>query len=92
MWQGLENKKPNMIPLNTLNKVSKSICKIICQKDNEKWTGTGNFMSIKFENNAIINCLLTNDHVLDHRHINSIAIKLLLGDNNERTFNIRKKR
>ena len=92
MWQGLENKKPNMISLNTLNKMSKSICKIICQKDNKEWTGTGYFMSIKFENNAIINCFLTNDHVLDHRNINSITIKLLLGDNNEKTFNIRKKR
>ena len=80
MSQESENKKSNMISLNTLNKVSKSICKIICQKGNNKWTGTGFFMSIKYENQVLIKCLLTNYHIIDPFQCYT-EIYLQIGDN-----------
>ena len=67
MEQESEKKKSNMISLDALNKVSKSVCKIIYRKGNKKWTGTGFFMNIKYENQVLINCLLTNYHTLDQQ-------------------------
>ena len=88
MSQVFENKKKKMISLDTLNIVSKSICKLICKKNEEEWTGTGFFMSIKFENEALINCLITNYHVIENQKTN---IKLQIGDN-KKVFNIGEKR
>ena len=90
MSQESENKKSNMISLNALNKVSKSICKIIYRKGNKKWTGTGFFMNIKYENQVLINCLLTNYHILDPNRCYT-SIQLEIG-NITKVFNIRKKR
>ena len=88
MSQVFENKKKKMISLDTLNIVSKSICKLICKNNKEEWTGTGFFMSIKFENEALINCLITNYHVINNQKTH---IKLQIGDN-KKVFNIGKKR
>jgi len=90
MSKGHENKKSNMISIESLNKVSKSICKLICKNSNQEWTGTGFFMSIKFENEALINCLITNYHIID-QHISSTLIQLQIGDN-KKDFNIGKER
>ena len=90
MEQESEKKKSNMISLDALNKVSKSVCKIIYRKGNKKWTGTGFFMNIKYENQVLINCLLTNYHTLDpHRCYTSIQLQI--GDI-KKDFNIRKKK
>ena len=90
MSQIFENKKKKMISLDTLKKVSKSICKLIIKNDKEEWTGTGFFMSIKFENEALINCLITNNHIID-KNISKNHIQLQIGDN-IKDFNIGKKR
>ena len=79
-----------MISLDILNKVSKSICKLIIKNGDEEWTGTGFFMSIKFENEALINCLITNYHIINKK-ISSNNIQLQIGDN-IKTFNIGKER
>jgi hypothetical protein len=91
MKQFHKDRKPKMVSLNILNKLSKSICKLICKNDDDEiWTGTGFFMSIKFENEALINCLITNYHIID-QHINNTLIQLQIGDN-KKTFNIGKER
>ena len=90
MSQIFENKKKKMISLDTLNKVSKSICKLIIKNDKEEWTGTGFFMSIKFENEALINCLVTNYHIINE-NVRGGHVRLQIGDD-KKDFNIGKKR
>ena len=90
MLQIFENKKKKMISLDTLNKVSKTICKLIIKNDKEEWTGNGFFMSIKFENEALINCLVTNYHIINE-NVRGGHVRLQIGDD-KKDFNIGKKR
>ena len=92
MLQGLENEneKSNMISIRSLDKTSKYFCKLICKNDDEEWTGNGFFMSIKFENEVIFNCILANNHIID-RYISNANIQLQIGDS-KKTFNIGKER
>ena len=91
MLQGLENKKSNLISLDTLNKVSKSICKLIFKNDDKECTRTGFFMSIKFEDEVLINCLIINNHIIDRKISSNNNIQLQIGDN-KKTFNIGQER
>ena len=54
------------IPLSTINKVSKSICKIFYEVNHKKMNGTGFFMLLR--NN--LKCLITNNHVISRDLIN----------------------
>ena len=86
-----ENKKSNMVSLETLNKISKSVCNIICQDGkNNKWTGTGFFMIIKYENEDLLKCLITNFHVLPKSIIGKKCnIKIQIGDKNKFNLQLR---
>ena len=90
MSEDYEKKKSNMISLDALNKVSKSVCKIIYRKGNNKWTGTGFFMNIKYENQVLINFLLTNYKTLNPNRFYT-SIQLQIGDI-KKDFIIKKKR
>jgi len=90
MSEESEKKKLNMVSLNALNKVSKSICKIIYQSDDKKCTGTGFFMKIKYKNQVLMNCLITNYHVLN-KYQSYTKIQLQIGESKKK-FNIRTKR
>ena len=91
MSEEIEKKKLNMVSLKSLINVSKSICKIICKNGNKEWTGTGFFMNIKYENKVLLNCLLTNFHVINY-HASNTLIKLEIKDKKAIPFNIRAKR
>ena len=90
MSEDYEKKKSNMISLNALNKLSKSICKIIYRKGNKEWAGTGFFMNIKYENQVLINFLLTNYKTLNPNRFYT-SIQLQIGDI-KKDFIIKKKR
>ena len=63
-----------------LNQMINSICKIKMGAYN----GTGFFCKIKLDENTIINCLMTNYHVLNEKYIKeNKKINLLLNDDEE---------
>ena len=91
MSKEIEKKKSKMVSLKSLNNVSKSICKIICQNGDKEWTGTGFFMNLKTKNKVLLNCLLTNFHVINY-HVYNTIIKLEIVDKIKIPFNIKAKR
>ena len=57
MSQVLENRKPKMISLDILNKVSKSICKLIITNGDEEWTEKTSPFQIVQKNLYFQDCL-----------------------------------
>lgn len=84
----------DMISLEMLNQLSKSICKItVSTGKNNNWTGTGFFMSIKYDNKVLINCLLTNNHIIPDFIIKrKIKIKITINDDKNIFIILTKKR
>ena len=91
MQKESDKKKLGMVSLEDINKLSKSISKITCVNGPEKKKGTGFFMSIKVSNKVLMNCLLTNFHIIDYSTSNIIILQI--GDNvKEYNITIKKNR
>lgn len=80
MSEQLENKESVMLSLRTLNKMSKSLCKIMCQNKGKTERGTGFFMVIKYEKKKLLNCLVTNCHI---KNYNSLKVWIKIGQKKE---------
>ena len=91
---GNKKNEINILSLDTLNQVSKSICKITINNDPKNiWAGTGFFMSIKYENKILLNCLLTNYHIITPHVIRCISdIIITIKDNKDIALNLKKKK
>ena len=61
--------KAKAIKLKTLNEIARAIVKIIITFKNEIFCGTGFFM--EFPKNKIINCLISNEHIISEEIIDS---------------------
>ena len=85
MQKESDKKKLGMVSVKDINKLSKSISKITCINGPKKKKGTGFFMSIKVSNKVLMNCLLTNFHIIDYSTSNIIILQI--GDN-EKEYNI----
>ena len=73
------------LPIKKIMKASKSICKIIYKKEeiNDEIFATGFFIYI-IEENKRLECLFTNNHVIDENLINTKSIiKIQINDNNQ---------
>ena len=57
-----------------INRVSRSICKIIIKEKGGAKKGTGFFIKINTNNNNYKNFLMTNDHVVERKYINNKKI------------------
>jgi len=73
-----------------LNQMMKCICKIKIKGDNQEGIiskdayGTGFFCAIPLDENNIINCLMTNYHVLNEKYFeDKKEINILLNDDSE---------
>ena len=58
---------------NTLERLSKEVCKIVIETQEKKKEGTGFFLSIIIDL-ELFDCLLTNDHIIDNESINNNKI------------------
>ena len=66
------------VPLNMVNKVAQSICKLTIKEENKNIvnSGTGFFMFINFEQKRL-NCLVTNYHIIQQDLVDSKKIILI---------------
>ena len=58
---------------NTLERLSKEVCKIVIETQEKKKEGTGFFLKIRIDQ-EYFDCLLTNDHIINNEFINNNEI------------------